>query len=88
MMLWEAVASLLKPRRMVTRPTWVLALGPALSHAPEVVGIAEAAAVEEAPALLRVAVKHVAGDQASAGARGLGQVARVLVRWRRGRSAL
>lgn len=62
-----------------TRPTWVLAFGLALCHALEVVCVAEAAAVIEAPALLNLAVKEVACHQASAGTGSLGQVTGVLV---------
>lgn len=61
------------------RPTWVLAFGLALCHVPEVVCVAEAAAVIEALALLTPAVKEVACHQASAGTGSLRQVTGVLV---------
>lgn len=51
----------------------------AVGHAPEVVGVAEAAAVVEMSALLRLAVEEEALHQTSAGARGLRQVTRVLI---------
>lgn len=64
-------------------PTWILAPSPALLHGPEVVGVAEAAAVVEMFALLSPGVEEVALDQPPAGTRSLGQVARVLVLWDR-----
>lgn len=44
----------------MTSPTWVLTPSLAVGHAPEIVGIAEAAAVEEMLALPTLAVKEVA----------------------------
>lgn len=64
-----------------TGPTWALALGLALRHAPEVVGITEAAAVKEMLALLTPAVIVIAWQQASAGAGGLRQMTRGLIVW-------
>lgn len=51
--------------------TWVHAFRLALCHAPEIVGIAKAAAVKETLALLTPAVKEVTRHQASTGSRGL-----------------
>lgn len=51
----------------------------ALRHALEIVGIAEAAAVEEMPATLTAAVKEVASHQPATGTRSFVQVTRVLI---------
>lgn len=51
---------------------WVLTFRVALQHAPEIVGVAKAAAVKESLALLTVAVKEVALQQPSTGTRSLG----------------
>lgn len=64
-----------------TGPTWALTFGLALRHAPEVVGITEAAAVKEMRALLTPAVIVIARQQASAGAGGLRQMTRGLIVW-------
>lgn len=59
-------------------PTWAGTLGLALRLAPEVVGVAEATAVEEGLALLSPAVVEKTRQQASAGPRGLRETARAL----------
>lgn len=55
----------------------------ALFHGPEVVGIPEAAAVEEALAPLTLTVEEVAGDQSSAGPWFIGKVAGVLLLYKK-----
>lgn len=58
---------------------WVLTPFLALCHAPEVVGIPEAAPIIETLALLTFGVKEVSSDQASAGTRSFRQMTWVLV---------